>query len=210
VRQTGTGLYPITSLSVERASFSTVSVKNGGYLGQCLCLPGGQLDPDERTGDDAGAIQNLVVCRGGVAAQLGCDRTSLHAFRARVPATSPTTVTIWPRSGLQICALGRDWLGPHVSLRWRRQMPDASLEHYSFLPFNPIHPRWATLRLIRSRTVPLCSVHGADQLQRRSSEKMLGRIEHELIYNMRIWQSYNPPLSNQQTEIALERHYVSN
>jgi hypothetical protein len=89
-------------------------------------------------------------------------------------------------------------------------MPDASLEHYSFLPFNPIHPRWATLRLIRSRTVPLCSVHGADQLQRRSSEKMLGRIEHELIYNMRIWQSYNPPLSNQQTEIALERHYVSN
>jgi hypothetical protein len=35
-------------------------------------------------------------------------------------------------------------------------------------------------------------------------------IEHELIHNMRIWQSYNPPLSDQQTEIALERHYVSN
>ena len=31
-------------------------------------------------------------------------------------------------------------------------------------------------------------------------------IEHELIHNMRIWQSYNPPLSDQQTEIALERH----
>jgi lipopolysaccharide/colanic/teichoic acid biosynthesis glycosyltransferase len=27
---------------------------------------------------------------------------------------------------------------------------------------------------------------------------------------MRIWQSYNPPLSDQQTEIALERHYVNN
>jgi hypothetical protein len=40
------------------------------------------------------------------------------------------------------------------------------------------------------------------------SEKMLGRIEHELIHNMRIWQSYNPP--DQQTEIALERHYVNN
>jgi len=37
------------------------STKNGGYLGQCPCLPAGQLDPDERTEqDDAGAIQNLV------------------------------------------------------------------------------------------------------------------------------------------------------
>jgi hypothetical protein len=34
-------------------------VKNGGYLGLCPCLPAGQLDPDERTRDDAGAIQNL-------------------------------------------------------------------------------------------------------------------------------------------------------
>jgi hypothetical protein len=37
-------------------------------LGQCPCLPAGQLDPDERTRDDAGAIQNLVVCHGGMAA----------------------------------------------------------------------------------------------------------------------------------------------
>jgi hypothetical protein len=27
---------------------------------------------------------------------------------------------------------------------------------------------------------------------------------------MRIWQSCNPPLSDQQTEIALERHYLNN
>ena len=39
---------------------------------------------------------------------------------------------------------------------------------------------------------------------------MLGRIEHQLINTMRIWQNYNPPLSDQQTEIALEPHYVSN
>ena len=30
--------------------------KNGRYLGQCPYLPAGQLDPDERTRDDAGAI----------------------------------------------------------------------------------------------------------------------------------------------------------
>ena len=42
-------------------------VKNGGYLGLCPCLPTGQLDTDERTRDDAGAIQNLVVCHGGMA-----------------------------------------------------------------------------------------------------------------------------------------------
>ena len=35
--------------------------KTGGYLGLCACLPTGQLDTDERTKDDAGAIQNLVV-----------------------------------------------------------------------------------------------------------------------------------------------------
>ncbi len=37
---------------------------------------------------------------------------------------------------------------------------------------------------------------------------MLGRIEHELIHNMRIWQNYNPPLGDQQKKIALERRYV--
>ena len=101
---------------------------------------------------------------------------------------------------------------PHVSLRWqRRQMPDASLEHYSLLPFNPIRPRWAIrCELIRSPTVPLCSVHGADQLRGRSSEKMLGRIEHELSSTTcASGKSYNPPLSDQKTEIAFERHYVS-
>jgi hypothetical protein len=86
-------------------------------------------------------------------------------------------------------------------------MPDASFEHYSLLPFNPIRLRSAIhCELIRSPTVPLCSVHGTDQLRGQSSEKMLGRIEHELIHNMRIWQSYNPPLSDQKTEIAFERH----
>jgi hypothetical protein len=44
-----------------------VRVKNGGYLGLCPCLPTGQLDTDERTKDDAGAIRNLVVCHGGTA-----------------------------------------------------------------------------------------------------------------------------------------------
>jgi hypothetical protein len=32
-------------------------VKNGGYLVQRSCLPAGQLGPDVRTRDDAGAIQ---------------------------------------------------------------------------------------------------------------------------------------------------------
>jgi hypothetical protein len=46
-------------------------VKTGGYLGQCPCLPAGQLDPNERTKDDAGAIQNLAVRHGGMATHLG-------------------------------------------------------------------------------------------------------------------------------------------
>jgi hypothetical protein len=38
-------------------------VKNGGYLGQCPCLPAGQLDPDERTRDDVGAKQRWELPR---------------------------------------------------------------------------------------------------------------------------------------------------
>ena len=39
--------------------------KNGSYLGQCPCLPAGQLDPDERTlqRDDVGAIPQPWAAR---------------------------------------------------------------------------------------------------------------------------------------------------
>ena len=53
---------------MRRMMRGRLRVKNGGCLGQCPCLPTGQLDPDERTKDDAGAIQNLVVCHGGMTA----------------------------------------------------------------------------------------------------------------------------------------------
>ena len=41
---------------------------NGGYSGLCPYLPTGQLDTNELTKDDAGAIQNLVLCHGGMTA----------------------------------------------------------------------------------------------------------------------------------------------
>jgi len=50
------------------ATAMTVVGQKRRLLGLCPCLPTGQLDTDERTKDDAGAIQNLVVCHGGMTA----------------------------------------------------------------------------------------------------------------------------------------------
>jgi hypothetical protein len=52
----------------ECAATAGMRQKRRLLVGLCPCLPTGQLDPDERTNDDAGAIQNLVVCHGGMTA----------------------------------------------------------------------------------------------------------------------------------------------
>ena len=52
----------------ECAATAGMGQKRRLLVGPCPCLPTGQLDPDERTKDDAGAIQNLVVYHGGMIA----------------------------------------------------------------------------------------------------------------------------------------------
>src|SRR4029453_10213930 len=84
--------------------------KTGGYLGRCPCLPAGQLDLDERTLGEMtlAPSKNLVVRHGGMQRSWAVIEFPQTHVRARVRAPSPPTITVWPRSGLQVCALGRD------------------------------------------------------------------------------------------------------
>ena len=76
-------------------------------MGLCPCLLTGQLDTDERTKDDAGAIQNLVVCHGGMTAhgvgaglprQSGACGLSIRLRRRSDGRLGPQATSTTPRT----------------------------------------------------------------------------------------------------------------